>query len=62
MGMPGVRQMSSWPSMLLWVALGLPLVGMVILSTERLPPAAITQGLGIDVTAADWTFPAGCSR
>ena len=53
--------MPSWQSLLLWGALGLQLAGMVILSTERLPPATITQGADIDASAADdWTFPPGC--
>jgi hypothetical protein len=51
----------SWLSLLFWGALGLQLAGMAILATERLPPAAVTQGAGVDASAADdWTFPPGC--
>ena len=45
MGMPGIRRMSSWPRPLLWMALGLPLVGiMVILSAESLPERRLHKG------------------
>lgn len=52
--------MASWFDRLLWIILGLALVGMAILSTESLPPAAAVQSTGVQALADGWTFPAGC--
>jgi hypothetical protein len=51
--------MASRFNLLLWVALGLHLVGMAILATESLPPAA-ARAADVAPLPDGWTFPAGC--
>lgn len=51
--------MTSWFNYLLWVALGLQLVGMAVLATESLPRVAVQQA-GAVAPPDGWTFPAGC--
>ena len=52
--------MRSWFKLLFWIALGVQLVGMAILSRESLPPANAAQLTGVTALPDGWTFPPGC--
>ena len=52
--------MTAWFSLLLWSVVVLLPVGMAILSTESLPPAAAVQQTSVAASPDEWTFPPGC--
>ncbi len=52
--------MPSWFGLVFWVLMGLSVVGMAVLSTSDLRPAAAVQQATMAALPEGWTFPAGC--